>query len=77
MAEICGAGFSYARPDPVALRSAGHTFVVGYISRNGPKCFTDWRRYADAGLGVAFVFEDAAVPDSAPEPPTRSSASSG
>lgn len=63
MTEIYGADFSYSRPDPVAMRNAGHTFAVGYISRNSRKCFADWRRYADAGLGVAFVFEDAAVPD--------------
>ncbi len=63
MGEIYGADFSYARPDPVAMRNAGHTFAVGYISRNSRKCFADWRRYADAGLGVAFVFEDAAIPD--------------
>ncbi len=63
MAEIYGADFAYARPDPRALRNAGYTFVVGYISRNSTKCLTDWERYAQAGLGVAFVFEDAAVPD--------------
>jgi hypothetical protein len=63
MAEVYGADFSSARPDPHALRSSGHSFVVGYISRNPAKCLTDWRRYAAVGLGVAFVFEDLAVPD--------------
>jgi hypothetical protein len=63
MAEVYGGDFAYARPDPRALRDSGYTFVVGYISRNSRKCLTDWERYAQAGLGVAFVFEDSAVPD--------------
>jgi hypothetical protein len=63
MAEVFGGDFSYARPDPRALRNAGHSFVVGYISRIPEKCLTGWERYAQAGLGVAFVFEDDAVPD--------------
>ena len=63
MAEVYGADFSYARPDPRALQDSGHAFVVGYISRNSRKCLADWERYAAAGLGVAFVFEDDAVPD--------------
>lgn len=63
MGEVFGADFSSARPDPHALRTAGYTFVVGYISRNSQKCFADWPRYVQAGLGVAFVFEDDAIPD--------------
>ena len=62
MGEVFGADFSYARPDPRALRIAGYSFVVGYISRNSKKCLTGWERYAQAGLGVAFVFEDDAIP---------------
>jgi hypothetical protein len=63
MGEVFGGDFSYARPDPQALRNGGYSFVIGYISRISGKCLTGWDRYAQAGLGVAFVFEDDAVPD--------------
>jgi hypothetical protein len=56
--EIYGADFSWARPDAGSLKSAGYSFVLGYISRTGSKCLANWRGYADAGLGVGFFFED-------------------
>lgn len=51
--------FSWSRPDPGEVVSLGYVGVIGYLShdRSG-KVFGDWKRYADAGLGVALVFED-------------------
>src|SRR6185312_5399707 len=59
--EIFGADFSWARPNAGALRGAGYSFVMGYISRTAGKSLTNWRDYADAGLGVGFFFEDGAA----------------
>lgn len=53
--------FAWTHPDPANVKGHGYTGVIGYLShdRTG-KCLSDWRRYADAGLGVALVFEDSA-----------------
>ena len=59
--EIFGADFSWARPNAAALREAGYSFVMGYISRTAGKSLTNWRDYANAGLGVGFFFEDDAA----------------
>ena len=61
--ETYGADFSYTRPNPAVLEANGWSFVLGYVSRSTGKVLTNWRDYVNAGLGVAFVFEDSAVPN--------------
>lgn len=54
--------YSFARPTPAALRQAGVTGVLRYISHDGAKAATpsEVAVLHSAGLPTAFVFEDGA-----------------
>lgn len=61
MTEIYGYDFAWDHLDAAAVKAAGATFVIGYISHDGAKCLTNWRDYEAEGLDTYFVFEDAAA----------------
>jgi Domain of unknown function (DUF1906)/N-acetylmuramoyl-L-alanine amidase len=55
--------YSYARPSPVALRAAGYTGVVRYLSHTSAKAISAAELVAlhAAGLSVALVWQDSAT----------------
>lgn len=60
--ETYGCDFAWTKPDPTALKNAGYSFVLGYISNNPTKDLSGAQiaAYAKAGLRVALVFETTA-----------------
>lgn len=62
MSETYGCDFAWTKPDPLALKNAGYTFVLGYISNDPTKDLSgaEIAAYAKAGLGVGLVYETTA-----------------
>lgn len=62
MAETVGIDFSGSKPAPQAVRSAGYSFVLGYISHDVNKDLSPAQilNYRAAGLEVYLVFETTA-----------------
>lgn len=60
--ETYGCDFSFARPAPAAVKAAGYSFVMGYVSHDAGKALTKAQiaAYCSAGVRVGLVFEDAA-----------------
>jgi hypothetical protein len=56
--QTLGIDYSFARPSPAAIRAAGYTFVIRYLTGAG-KALTIAERDAlrAEGLGIALVFE--------------------
>lgn len=63
MTEIGGVDFAWGKPDPVATRNCGYTFVMGYLSGGGTKDLTaaHVQAYRAAGLNVGLVWETSAT----------------
>jgi len=60
--ETFGCDFAWTKPDPTALRNAGYSFVLGYISNDASKDLSGAQiaAYAKAGLRVGLVYETTA-----------------
>lgn len=61
MSELYGYDFAWTHVPAQAVKDAGATFVIGYISHDAAKSLTNWRDYEAVGLDTYFVFEDAAA----------------
>jgi len=59
MSQTLGIDFAWGKPDPAAVKAAGYTFVIGYISRDPTKDLTRDQAlaYQAQGLGVLLVWE--------------------
>lgn len=59
MTQTLGIDFAWGKPDPAAVKAAGYTFVIGYISRDPTKDLTREQAlaYQAQGLGVLLVWE--------------------
>lgn len=60
--ETFGCDFSFTKPNPTALKNAGYSFVLGYISNDPSKDLSAGQiaAYHSAGLKVGLVFETTA-----------------